>query len=98
MPNSSVDPFAAPGQPVVYNGQTYHHLPPELVARMAAVAPMPIAPARRQRRNNQTPAPPLPPVQPVVPVPPPLQTYQNLPANLAAQFAALSAGPIHAPQ
>ena len=93
--NSSVDPFAAPGQPVVYNGQTYNHLPPDLAARMAAMTAMPTAPARRQRRNNQTSAP-LPPVQPVAPPPPPLQVYNNLPANLAAQLAALPA--MHAPQ
>ena len=98
VPNSSVDSFAAPGQPAVYNGQTYNHLPPELAARMAAMAAMPTAPARRQRRNNQTPAPPLPPIQPVAPPPPPLQVYHNLPANLAAQLAALPAMPMHAPQ
>jgi hypothetical protein len=54
VPNSSVDPFAAPGQPAVYNGQTYNHLPPDLAACMAAITAMPTAPARRQCRNNQT--------------------------------------------
>ena len=75
VPNNSVDPFASHGQPVVYNGQTYNHLPPELAARMAALTAMPAAPARRQCRYNQTPAVPLPPIQPVPPPPPPLQRY-----------------------
>ena len=93
--NNNADPFAAPGQPTVYNGQTYNHLPPDLAARMAAMTAMP-APARRQRRNFQNLAPPLPPIQPVAPPPPPQPVYNNLPANLAAQLAALPA--MRAPQ
>jgi len=89
--NNNADPFVAPGQPTVYNGQTYNHLPPDLAARMAA---MPAMPARRQRRNFQTiqnPAVSLPSIQPVAPPPPPPQVYHNLPADLAAQLAGLPA-------
>ena len=49
VPNSSVDPFAAPGQPAVYNGQAYNNLPAGLAAQVAAVAPMAPMPALRQR-------------------------------------------------
>jgi hypothetical protein len=87
VPNSSVDPFAAPRQPVVLNGQTYNNLPAELAAQVAAMAPMPAPRLRRGRRAAQNPAPPLPPIQPQVPPP---QVYQNLPAALAAQVAALN--------
>ena len=90
VPNSSIDPFAAPGQPAVLNGHTYNNLPAGLAAQVAAVAAMAPMPARRQYRSRrvvENPAPPLPPVQP--PVPPP-QVYQNLPVALAAQVAALN--------
>ena len=46
--NSSIDPFAAPGQPAVFNGQTYNNLPAGLAAQMAAVAAMAPIPAIRQ--------------------------------------------------
>ena len=47
--NSSVDPFAAPGQPAVYNGQVYNNLPAGLAAQVAQVAAMAPMPALRQR-------------------------------------------------
>ena len=34
--NNNANPFAAPGQPAIYNGQTYNHLPPDLAAHIAA--------------------------------------------------------------
>ena len=88
--NNSVDPFTAPGQPAVYNGQTYNHLPAGLAAQMAAM------PALWQCQSHQTlqnPAPPAPPPQ--IPAPP--QVYQNLPAGLAAQVAALNSQAYPAP-
>ena len=48
IPNSSVDPFAAPGQPAVLNGQVYNNLPAGLAAQVAAVAPMASMPAQCQ--------------------------------------------------
>jgi len=52
VPNSSVDPFAAPGQPAVLNGQTYNNLPAALAAQVAALAAMPPMPAVCQRRGR----------------------------------------------
>jgi len=92
IPNNNADPFAPPGQPAVYNGQAYNHLPPELAAHVAAVAAMPAMPARCQRRNRQTLQNPqaVPPIQPVAPPQPPPQVYNNIPAALAAQVAGLN--------
>jgi len=95
VPNSSVDPFAAPGQPAVYNGQTYNHLPAGLAAQVAAlgaIAPMPALCQHRGRRAAENPAPP-PPVQLPTPAPP-VPLYRHLPNELAAQMVRVGAMPI----
>ena len=94
-PSNNVDPFAAPGQPVVFNGQTYNNLPAGLAAQMAAVAAMAPMPAMRQRRGRraaENSAPP-PPVQLPVPIPP-MPLYPHLPPALAAQRATVAAMPM----
>jgi len=95
VPNSSVDPFAAPGQPTVYNGQAYNNLPAGLAAQVAALgamAPMPALCQRRGRRAPENSAPP-PPVQLPAPAPP-VPLYHHLPNELAAQVATVGAMPI----
>ena len=90
VPNSSVDPFAAPGQPAVYNGRTYNNLPAGLAAQVAAlgaVAPMPALHQHRSRRAPENPAPAP------APLPPPVRAYPHLPEELAMQMAALHAMP-----
>ena len=76
--------------PVTFGGQTYHNLPPHLVAQMATTAPFPAAP---QPSTSSA-------------MPPPLnqravtfggQTYHNLPPDLAARLAAVAPFPA-APQ
>jgi hypothetical protein len=52
VPNSSVDPFAAPGQPAVLNGQIYNNISAGLAAQVAALAAMPPMPALRQCRGR----------------------------------------------
>jgi len=96
-PSNNVDPFAAPGQSAVLNGQTYNNLPAGLAAQVAAVAAMAPMPALRQRRGRRAAENPAPP--PPVPLPvraPPVPVYHHLPNALAAQLAALNAMP--APQ
>ena len=39
--NNNTDPFAAPGQAAIYNGQTYNNLSPHLAAHLAAMLMMP---------------------------------------------------------
>jgi hypothetical protein len=41
-------PSLPPRGPVTFQGQTYQHLPPDLVARLAQLPPLPIAPSRRR--------------------------------------------------
>ena len=95
VPNSSVDPFAAPGQPAVYNGQAYNNLPAGLAAQVAALgalAPVPALRQRRGRRAAENPAP-TPPVQLPAQVPP-VPLYRHLPNELAAQVARVAAMPM----
>jgi hypothetical protein len=40
----------APPQPVVFNGQTYHHLPSNLAAQLAALPPIPPMRVRHSAR------------------------------------------------
>ena len=47
-------------EPVTFQGQTYHNLPTDLVARLAGLPPLPAAPQRRRRSSAlsfHTPAP-----------------------------------------
>ena len=67
--NSSVDPFAAPGQPAVLNGQVYNNLPAGLAAQVAALGAMAPMPALRQRRSRRAPENPAPPPPPPPPAP-----------------------------
>ena len=80
-------PMLPPAPPVapasaIYNGHTYHHLPPDLVAHMAALPAAP-APLRRARRNQRAPLPappPFPPQQIAPPIAPPLPPPAPAPA------------------
>jgi hypothetical protein len=41
-------PSLPPRGPVTFQGQTYQHLPPDLVARLAQLPPLPVAPSCRR--------------------------------------------------
>ena len=69
-----------------------------MAAQVAALPPLPAAHTRHQHQNCQTPQEPAPPLPPPPPPPlPPLQVYHNLPADLAAQVAALNNQSNHTP-
>ena len=65
---------------VIFGGQTYHNLPPDLAARLAAVAPFPAAPQNRSRYR-----------QPSIPfhTPIPISAFTSFAAN--STFASTSA-------
>ena len=44
LSNHNADPFGAPGQPAIYNSQTYDNLPAGLAAQVAALPLLPAAP------------------------------------------------------
>jgi hypothetical protein len=74
-----------------YGGRTYHHLPANLAAQLAALPPMParplstLAPSTSASTSAPAPAPALASTSTFGGH----QTYSHLPANLDAQLAAL---------
>jgi hypothetical protein len=58
-------PLPSVSAPVTFNGQSFNHLPPHIVAGMRNLQPFPVL-ARRGRRANST-HPPLPPPQVMTP-------------------------------
>jgi hypothetical protein len=94
-PSAAVPPPSNQSRgPVTFGGQTYHNLPPHLVAQMATTAPFSAAP---QPSTSSAMPPPLNPNSSERAVTFGGQTYHNLPPDLAAQLAAVAPFPA-APQ